>query len=96
MEITCVYGLTDASLMWYELVKKFVYENGSKSSITRPALFRWRHNNKFIGIITVHADDFCCAGKELFDQNVIYKLREIFSVGKEENCNFKYLGLNVE
>ena len=42
------------------------------------------------------SDDFLCAGTELFYQNVIHKFWETFSVDKEENCSFKYLGLNIK
>ena len=54
------------------------------------------HKNELIGIMTVQVDDFLCAGTELFYKNVIHKFWETFSVGKEENCSFKYLGLNIK
>ena len=92
----CVYGLTDASLMWFKRVKKFVDENNGMSSITDPALFIWHHNDKLFGVMTVHVDDFLCAGTDLLYRSVILKLRETFSVGREENCNFRYLGLNIQ
>ena len=92
----CVYGLTDASLMWFKRVKKFVGENSETSSITDPALFMRHHNDKLIGVMTVHVDDFLCAGLDLFYLNIISNSRQPFSVGKEENCNFRYLDLNIE
>ena len=58
----CVYGLTDTSLMWFKRVKKFVDENNGTSSITNPVLFMWYHNDKHIGVMTVHVDDFLCPG----------------------------------
>ena len=47
-------------------VKKFVDENNRTSSITDSALFMWHHNDKFIGVMTVHVDDFLYAGTDLF------------------------------
>ena len=91
----CVFGLIDPSLMWYKWVKKFVYENGDKSSIVDPVLLVW-HHNKLIGITNVHVDGFLCAVTELIYQTFIYKLRETFSVGRHKNCNFKYLCRNVK
>ena len=41
-------------------------------------------------------DDFWCAGTELFYLNIILKLRETFFIGREENCDFRYLGLNIQ
>ena len=37
----CVYGLADASLMWYERVKKTLIECGGKVSKVDPAVFYW-------------------------------------------------------
>ena len=91
-----MYGLTDASLMWFKRVKKFVGENSETSSITDPALFMRHHNDKLIGVMTVHVDDFLCAGLDLFYLNIISNSRQPFSVGREENCNFRYLDLNIE
>ena len=91
-----VYGLTDGSLMWFKRVKKFVDKKNGTSSITDPALFMWHHNDKLIGVTTVHVDDFVCAGTYLFYLSIISKLRETFSVGRKENCNFRYLGLNIQ
>ena len=58
-----------------KLVKKFIYENGGKSSITDSALFMWHHNNKLTGVKNVHVDDILFAETEFFHQNVIYKLQ---------------------
>ena len=45
--------------------------------------------------MTVHVHDFLRAGRDLLYLNIIPKLRETFSLGREENCNFWYLGLNI-
>ena len=37
-----------------------------------------------------------CAEIDLFYGSVISKLKKMFSVGIEENCNFRYLGLNIQ
>ena len=96
----CVYGLTDASLMWFKRVKKFVDENKGTSSITDPVLFMLHHNDKLIGVMTVqeqiYSRNFLCAGTDLFYLNIISKLRATFSVGSEENCNFRYFDLNSQ
>ena len=91
----CVYGLTDASLMWFKRVKKFVDENNRTSSTTDTALFMWHHNDKLIGVMTVKVDGFLCAETDLY-LNIILKLRATFFIGSEENCNFWYFGLNIQ
>ena len=40
--------------------------------------------------------DFLCAGLDLFYLNIISNSRQPFSVGREENCNFRYLDLNIQ
>ena len=61
-----MYGLTDASFMWFKRVKQIVYESSRTLSITDPALSMWHHNDKLIGVITVHVDGSLCAGKNVF------------------------------
>ena len=71
----------------------------------------WHHNNSLVGILTVHVDNFLRVGTVFFVvvvvfggffwffffsfKNVISKLRGTFSVGKEEDCIFRYLGRNI-
>ena len=81
--------------MWYKGIHKFVIENGGKISVTDPALYMWHENEDLMGVIYVHVDDFLCSGTNMFFQNIIFKLCKTFSVGKEENNSFRYLGLNI-
>ena len=46
----CVYGLADASLMWYERVKKTLIECGGKISDVDPAVFYWHDTNGLAGM----------------------------------------------
>ena len=69
--------------------------NGGKASSLDPALFLWHKNDKLIGIIAVHVDDFLWSGTQWFEANIIAKLRETFLIGNEDSKNFKYLGLNL-
>ena len=56
----------------------------------------WHHNDKLIAEMRVYVDEFFCAGIALLYRSVTLKLRETFSAGREENCNFRYLGLNIQ
>ena len=47
----CVYGLADASLKWYEKVKKTLKECGGQVSKTDPAVFYWHNSNGLDGIL---------------------------------------------
>ena len=59
-----MYGLTDASLMWFK--SKMFYENDRTSTIMDQALFMWHHNDKFIAVTTLHVDGFLCEWTDLF------------------------------
>ena len=91
----CVYGLTDASLMWYNRIIKFVTTCNSKVSKIDPALFLWHKNMNLEGFIIVQVDDFLWAGTENFKQTVISQLKETFHIGKIENTIFNFLGLKL-
>ena len=93
--IKCVYGLSDASLKWYQRVKSTMLQLGGNVSSIDPALFTWHIDGKLVGMIAAHVDDFLWAGNIAFQSNTIPKLRKIFSVGREEDKSFRYLGLNI-
>ena len=82
--------------MWFKRVKKFFDKSNGTSSITDPVLIMWHHNDKLIAVMDVHVDNFLCAGTDLFYLKIIPKVTETFSVSTEENCNFRYLGLNIQ
>ena len=39
--------------------------------------------------------DFLCSENKFFFNHIIFKLRQTFSLGKEENDCFRYFGLNI-
>ena len=67
----CVYSFTDASLMWYKRVQKFVTDNRSKISVT-DALLMWHENKNLISVICVHVDDFLYSGNKFFFNHTIF------------------------
>ena len=63
---TTVYGLIDASRVWYLQVKEELFEVGAEMYKYDEAIFYWRSKNILQGIISCHVDDFCWCGTELF------------------------------
>ena len=55
------------------------------------SLFNCQNNNELEGIIAIHVDDFLSTGNEQF-----LKYTEKFTVGKEYNTAFHYLGLDLK
>ena len=92
----CVYGLSDASLKWYQRIKNTMISLKGKISEVDNALFTWYKDGVLIGMIAVHVDDFLWSGNDYFSAEVIPQLCNTFSVGREEEKTFRYLGLNIQ
>ncbi|CAC5364881.1 unnamed protein product [Mytilus coruscus] len=55
----CVYGLSDASLSWYNRVKEVLEQCKVSVSKVDPAVFFWKNNKRQReGVLTCHVDDF--------------------------------------
>ena len=92
----CVYGLVDASLSWYKRVCEVLQKTGAVISKVDPAIFYWlRSEGEVTGILASHVDDFIWGGSEYFTQMVIPDIRSSFLIGKEENEEFHFLGLDI-
>ena len=59
------------------------------------ALFTYVKNGKLQGLITTHSDDLILAGNDIFEKEVISKLKEVFKFSKIEENSFKYCGCNI-
>ena len=89
-----MYGLVDASLEWYQRVSDFMIDQGGIRS-KDPAILYWKEDDKLVGVLTVHVDDFMFAGDDAFLVNEIAKVRSEFAVKVEFQTNFTYLGLEI-
>ena len=93
----CVYGLVDASLHWYKRVKNFMEKIGAKVSCMDPAIFYWSNeDSKIEGILACHVDDFLYSGNEKFISEKGLEIRKEFTVGKENEGSFKYVGMQIQ
>ena len=91
----CVYGLADASRVWYLRVKEVLLQLGTKLSCYDQALFFYHVNSKLQGVMLCHVDDFLWAGTQCFVENVITPFKMKFSVGQECETCFRYIGINL-
>ncbi|XP_077974464.1 uncharacterized protein LOC144430404 [Styela clava] len=92
----CVYGLSDASLKWYNRLKKFLVDQGAKVSASDSAVFYVYCNGELQGIAGIHVDGILWSGTEYFENSLISKLRSTFLISSEKNEAFKYLGLDIQ
>ena len=91
----CVYGLTDASRVWYLTVREKLVKLGMNPSVHDEAIFTYQSDGKLQGVVSTHVDDFCWAGSKCFEKQVIDSIRKIFKVKSEDKHMFKYLGLHL-
>ena len=91
----CVYGLKDASRVWYFTVRSALLQLGCIQLQVDPTMFYWYHNNKLCGLFLMHVDDFIWGGTSEFENYVINKIRSKFEIGKQSNTIFKYIGLEI-
>ena len=88
----CIYGLSDASRVWYFSIKDELTKIGMKKSTYDNALFFWIDNGTCCGLIVLHVDDLMYGGNESFYRNVIEKLKTVYVIGQECDTSFKYIG----
>lgn len=95
----CVYGLSDASLSWYNRVKEVLEQCNVHVSKVDPAVFFWRNKTGLVdGVLACHVDDFLWGGTLEFEREVINKIRSTFYVGREdqeENGSFPFVGIEI-
>ncbi|XP_078490921.1 uncharacterized protein LOC144747058 [Ciona intestinalis] len=92
----CVYGLVDASRLWYERVRRFMIDAGAKPSSGDQAMFIYHINNVLQGMMCVYVDDILWIGNDQFKTLVIEKLYKTFTIGSESSEKFKYIGLEMK
>ena len=90
------YGLGDASRLWYLTVRDKLIKMGSKVSIHDQGLFHFKDlEGRLISIIIVFVDDLLVAGKEATICKIENNLKEIFTIGDQQNSLFQYIGMNI-
>ena len=87
-----VYGLSDASRVWYLRVVDELKRLGASVSAYDKAFFIW-NDGTLQGLIAVHVDDFIWCGTSKFQKKIIDPIRESFKISKENTEAFRYLGV---
>ena len=92
----CLYGLVDAPRSWYTRVTEEMIRLGGVVSIYDKCLFMWHENNKLIGVLITHVDDFQYCGSEEWKMTVVEELKNTFDVSREEKQDFKFIGVEIQ
>lgn len=90
-----MYGLDEASYLWYETIKDFMEERGCKSPMNDPAFFYYIKYGRLQGIATTWVDDIFSCGSEVFQKDIMDPLTEKFKFGTFHKGDFKVLGMNI-
>ena len=85
----CVYGLGDASKIWYLSIKEKLEELKVKCCKSAPTLFVYHENNKLQGIICTHVDYFIFGRDKLFNEQI--RNTKKITIGTESEITFVYL-----
>ena len=91
----CVYGLNDASRMWYFAVLEKLESLGCVRSKFDYGVFFWRYDGKLEGVIEMHVDDLLWSGTQVFVKEVVQPFCSHFEIGTELKKCFQYLGLSI-
>ena len=92
---TCLYGLNDAARQFYNSVVQELMHLGCRKSHLDPSLFYKSNDQGLSGLMVSHIDDFLHAGQSSFDMEVMSKLGKRFLAGRNQECDFKYVGYQV-
>ena len=56
--LKCPYGLVDAGRMWFIKIQQDLKEIGGSPLTLDPGVFVWKYEEKLIGLMAFHVDDF--------------------------------------
>ena len=90
-----MYGLDEASFLWYETIRDYLEEKGCKRPMSDPAFFYWHKDGKLEGILTTWVDDVFSCGTDNFKREVMELLTDRFKFGAFHQGDFKVLGMNI-
>merc|ERR1712240_535586 len=91
-----LYGLDDASRKFYLKVKETLQKLRLKTLPGDDAVYYEHKNGQLMGLILSHVDDFTIAGTLEFVKRIVIGIQERFAMGKVEEDNFRFTGLDVK
>ncbi len=91
-----LYGLRDASKMWYSKVEQILKKLGFKVSDYDSGLFFYLDKEgNLLGLIGLHVDDFLHSGGKIFNEKILTLVLNAFKIGKSESNKFMYTGFQL-
>ena len=92
-----VYGLREAPRLWYKKAREAILDAGWEELQTAKATFVVRDpkTKELCGMMVLHVDDACYAGKGPYFQSCVDYLKKTFTLGAEGVDDFEFLGRHV-
>ena len=90
-----LYGLKEASMLWFKEVTEFFTANGCQVLTGDLAAFVFHHDGELVGMVVIHVDDITLTGKEEWLDSITRELKVRFKISKEVMGDFIYTGINV-
>ena len=90
-----VYGLGDASRIWYLTIRDKLITLGFKVSMNDQGLFYLHTGNDISFLIIVFVDDLLMAGGPMMMLKVCDAIKGFFVIGAEHTDMFRYIGMNI-
>ena len=75
-----MYGLDEASFLWYETLKEFLLGLGCEQLMNDPAIFYYR-TTQLEGMINTHVNDLFSTGSDIFELKIRKPLLKSFTFG---------------
>ena len=91
-----LYGLDDASRKFWLTVKEELKNLGLRTVPGDEAFYFENRENKLIGFVLSHVDDFTVAGTDEFIEKIVSGISRKFTVSKIERGKFRFTGLDVD
>ena len=90
-----VYGLADASRLWFLKFKNFLLDNNFEQLGDSDSVFMLKEAGKITGLVATHVDDIMYSGSENFISWFNAKVSQKFTVSKFESEAFTYTGIDI-
>ena len=92
-----LYGLSDAGRQFWLKVSKMFKENGYESVVGDECLYRKvDENNKLIGLVIIHVDDFVYNGTDKFVEDLENLVKSQLTVSKVDKGSLRFCGVDYK
>ena len=90
-----IYGLKDASRLWYKALSAKFKQWGYGTLVGDRAFFYLKEAGELKCIVACHVDDLCLSGEQQTLEKLIADISDAFQVSKIEFDHFKYTGMQI-